>query len=124
MREMRLGQRRRAGIIWFSTLVATATAVVIAAAAQNAPRQVSIVVSGGTVVSVDAAANVFNPGAVAIDGNSIVAVGPAADIATRFRGTEQINTPLSLSTRLNSPKTCRSFVMCSMTSKAQTRSNC
>ena len=58
--------------------------------------------------------------AVAIDGNTIVAVGPAADIATRFRGTEQINTvgqvvfrPHSMPTptrqwccTAGSPKTC------------------
>jgi 5-methylthioadenosine/S-adenosylhomocysteine deaminase len=83
---------RRVRITWLTTTVAAVAAVVIAAAAQNAPRQVSIIVSGGTVVTMNAAANVFNPGAVAIDGNTIVAVGPAADIATRFRGTEQINT--------------------------------
>jgi 5-methylthioadenosine/S-adenosylhomocysteine deaminase len=76
---------------WPCTLIAVA-ALVVVTAAQNAPRQVSLIVSGGTVVTVDAARNIFNPGAVAIDGNTIVAVGPAADIANRFRGTDQINT--------------------------------
>ena len=62
----------------------------VAVTAQNAPRQVSIVISGGTVVTVDAAGDVYSPGAVAIDGTTIVGVGPAADIAARFRGAEQI----------------------------------
>lgn len=61
-------------------------------AAQDTPRQVSLIVTGGTVVTVDGARNLFNPGSVAIDGTNIVAVGPAADIAGRFKATEQINT--------------------------------
>jgi 5-methylthioadenosine/S-adenosylhomocysteine deaminase len=70
------------------------TAIVLvgmAAAAQNPPRQVSLIVTGGIVVTVDAARNVYSPGAIAIDGASIVAVGPAPDIAARFGATEQIN---------------------------------
>src|SRR5262245_34877484 len=59
--------------------------------AQDPQRQVAMTVSGGTVVRVDAARHVYNPGAVAIDGNTIVGVGPAADIATRFRGAQQID---------------------------------
>lgn len=66
-------------------LVATTTA-------QNAPRQVTTIVAGGTVVTVDAARHIYTPGAVAIDGTTIVAVGPAADIAARFKAAEQINT--------------------------------
>ena len=60
--------------------------------AQNAPRQVSIVVAGGTVVTVDGSRNIYDPGAVAIDGSTIVAVGPAADVSARFKGAEQVNT--------------------------------
>jgi 5-methylthioadenosine/S-adenosylhomocysteine deaminase len=60
-------------------------------AAQDAPRQVSIVVAGGIVVTVDGARNIYDPGSVAIDGRNIVAVGPAADIAARFKATEQVN---------------------------------
>ncbi|MCM3880762.1 MAG: amidohydrolase [Vicinamibacterales bacterium] len=80
-------------ITWSLTVVvALAAGAVVAVRAQVPPRQVSLVVSGGTVVTVDPARNIYDPGAVAIDGNVIVAVGPAADIATRFRGVEQINT--------------------------------
>jgi 5-methylthioadenosine/S-adenosylhomocysteine deaminase len=66
--------------------------LVVSATAQNAPRQVTTIVSGGTVVTVDGARNVYNPGAVAIDGTSIVGVGSASDVAVQFKATEQINT--------------------------------
>ena len=76
-----------------SLLTCSALAVlVVSATAQNAPRQVTTIVSGGTVVTVDGARNVYNPGAVAIDGTSIVGVGSASDIAVQFKATEQINT--------------------------------
>jgi 5-methylthioadenosine/S-adenosylhomocysteine deaminase len=71
-------------------------ALVVTTAAQNAPRQVTTIVSGDTVVTVDGARNVYTPGAVAIDGTTIVAVGPAADIAARFKAAEQINTAGSI----------------------------
>jgi 5-methylthioadenosine/S-adenosylhomocysteine deaminase len=76
----------------WSWAVLSVALCVVTTRAQNAPRQVSLVVSGGTVVTVDAARTIYNPGAVAIDGNTIVAVGSASDIATRFRGAEQIST--------------------------------
>ena len=57
----------------------------------QAPRRVSLVITGGIVVTVDGARHIFNPGAVAIDGTDILGVGPVADIAARFRGAEQIN---------------------------------
>ena len=78
-------------MMWSLTTALVATIVALAGA-QDGQRQVSMVVSGGTVVTVDGASHVYSPGAVAIDGNTIVAVGTAADIATKFRGTEQINT--------------------------------
>jgi 5-methylthioadenosine/S-adenosylhomocysteine deaminase len=59
--------------------------------AQNAPRQVGTIITGGIVVAVDPARNVYNPGAVAIDGTAIVGVGPAADIASRFKAPAQID---------------------------------
>jgi 5-methylthioadenosine/S-adenosylhomocysteine deaminase len=63
----------------------------VAVAAQNAPRQVSLVVSGGTVVTVDAANRVIANGAVAIDGADIVAVDTADGIGKQFRGRETID---------------------------------
>ncbi len=70
----------------------TLSALVVATtAAQNAPKSVGTIVSGGAVVTVDAKRSVYNPGSVAIDGTSIVAVGPAADIAGRFKAATQID---------------------------------
>jgi 5-methylthioadenosine/S-adenosylhomocysteine deaminase len=63
----------------------------VAASAQNALRQVSLVVSGGTVVTVDAANRVIANGAVAIDGADIVAVDTADGIGKQFRGRETID---------------------------------
>jgi 5-methylthioadenosine/S-adenosylhomocysteine deaminase len=60
--------------------------------AQNAPRQVSLVVAGGTVVTVDAAFRVIANGALAIDGPDIVAVDTAENIGRQFRGRETIDT--------------------------------
>ena len=74
----------------WSLLVTAALAVTTAA--QNAPRQVTTIVAGGTVVTIDGARNIYTPGAVAIEGTTIVGVGPAADIAARFKAAEQVNT--------------------------------
>ena len=49
--------------------------------AQNVPRQVSLIVSGGTVVTMDPGNRVIADGAVAIDGADIVGVDTAASIA-------------------------------------------
>src|SRR5687768_1823288 len=71
-------------------------ALVVSAAAQTAPRQVTTIVGGGTVVTVDGARHIYTPGAVAIDGTTIVAVGPSADIAAKFKAAQQINTAGSI----------------------------
>ncbi len=71
------------GLVVIASVVATTTA-------QNAPRQVSLVISGGAVVTVDGARNIYDPGSVAIDGTTIVAVGPATDIAARFKAADEI----------------------------------
>jgi 5-methylthioadenosine/S-adenosylhomocysteine deaminase len=72
-------------------LAASLVLSLVAASAQNAPRQVSLVVSGGTVVTVDAANRVIANGAVAIDGSDIVAVDTADSIGKQFRGRETID---------------------------------
>ena len=74
----------------------TAAAAFLAAAmvvvsAQNAPREVSLVVTGGTVVTMDAAGRTLGDGAVAIDGTDIVAVDTAEAIGRQFRGRETID---------------------------------
>ena len=70
---------------------AIALFVVVALSAQNAPREVDLIVTGGTVVTVDAAGRVIENGAVAIDGADIAAVDTAAAIGKQFRGRETIN---------------------------------
>jgi len=76
-------------------VLALAAGMVLALAvlsAQNAPRQVSLVLAGGTVVTVDAAFRVIGNGALAIDGTDIVAVDTAENIGRQFRGRETIDT--------------------------------
>ena len=75
-------------------LLAVAAAVVaslVAISAQNAPRQVSLVVTGGIVVTMDAAGRIVPNGAVAIDGADIVGVDTAGSIGKQFRGRETID---------------------------------
>ena len=72
-------------------VAAIAFVAVVALSAQNAPRDVDLIVTGGTVVTVDAASRVIENGAVAIDGADIAAVDTAAAIAKQFRGRETID---------------------------------
>jgi 5-methylthioadenosine/S-adenosylhomocysteine deaminase len=58
---------------------------------QGAPRQVSLLITGGTVVTVDANRRVIPNGAVAIDGTDILAVDTAEAVGRQFRGTETID---------------------------------
>jgi len=72
-------------------IVALVCAFGVVLAGQGAPRQVSLLVTGGTVVTVDGARRVIANGAVAIDGTDIVAVDTAEAIAKQFRGTDTID---------------------------------
>ena len=75
-------------------VLALAAGLVLALAgvsAQNAPRQVSLVLSGGTVVTMEPGNRVIANGAVAIEGADIVAVDAADSIAKQFRGRDTIN---------------------------------
>ena len=72
----------------FAALVCTFGVVLMG---QGAPRQVSLVVTGGTVVTVDATRRVIPNGAVAIEGADIVAVDTADAVAKQFRGAETID---------------------------------
>src|SRR5438034_7574229 len=65
--------------------LAMAFALLGVAVHAQAPRRVSLLVTGGIVVTVDDARHIYNPGAVAIDGRDIAGVGAAADVARRFR---------------------------------------
>jgi len=77
--------------IRFAAVAALAAAFVVALSAQNAPREVSLVVTGGTVVTVDGAGRVIANGAVAVDGTDIVAVDTADSIGKQFRGRDTID---------------------------------
>src|SRR5262245_46510551 len=75
-------------------LLAVAAACVgafAAVSAQNGPREVSLMVTGGTVVTMDPAGRVVPNGAIAIDGTDIQAVDTAENIAKQFRGRETID---------------------------------
>src|SRR5678815_1734110 len=63
----------------------------VVVSAQNAPRQVSLVVTGGIVVTMDAAGRVIPNGAVAIDSTDIVGVDTAESIGKQFRGRDTID---------------------------------
>jgi 5-methylthioadenosine/S-adenosylhomocysteine deaminase len=75
-------------------LLAVAVSLTASAAAlfaQNAPRQIALIVTGGTVVTMDGAGRVVGNGAVAIDGTDIVAVDTADSIGKQFRARETID---------------------------------
>jgi 5-methylthioadenosine/S-adenosylhomocysteine deaminase len=72
-------------------VAAIALAAMVVVSAQNAPREVGVVVTGGTVVTVDAAGRIIENGAVAIDGSDIAGVDTAASIGKQFRGRETID---------------------------------
>jgi 5-methylthioadenosine/S-adenosylhomocysteine deaminase len=72
-------------------VAAIALCAMVALSAQNAPRDVDLIVTGGTVVTVDAAGRVIENGAVAIDGADIAGVDTAAAIAKQFRARETID---------------------------------
>jgi len=72
-------------------LAAVVAGALVTVSAQNAQRQVSLLVSGGIVVTVDPVNRVIPNGAVAIDGTDIVAVDTAENIAKQFRGRDTIN---------------------------------
>jgi 5-methylthioadenosine/S-adenosylhomocysteine deaminase len=65
--------------------------VVVAVGLAQGPRQISLVVTGGTVVTMNAARQVLSPGAVAIETGAIVAVGAPDAIAAAYRGAETID---------------------------------
>ena len=59
---------------------------------QSAPREVSLILTGGAVVTVDPSSRVVWPGAVAVDGRAIVGVGTPEAIAAQFKARETVDT--------------------------------
>jgi 5-methylthioadenosine/S-adenosylhomocysteine deaminase len=72
-------------------LAASMVLALAAPSAQNGPRQVSLVLAGGTVVTMDSGNRIIANGGVAIDGTDIVAVDTAENIGKQFRGRETID---------------------------------
>jgi 5-methylthioadenosine/S-adenosylhomocysteine deaminase len=68
--------------------VCLALAVAVPAGAE--PREVDLVVSGGTVVTLDRERRVIADGALAVEAGRIVAVGPAREIAAGFAGRRRV----------------------------------
>jgi len=60
-------------------------------AAQNAPRDVALVILNGIVVTMDGGRRVLDRGAVAVDGTDIVGVDTDEAITRQFRGRETID---------------------------------
>jgi 5-methylthioadenosine/S-adenosylhomocysteine deaminase len=57
-----------------------------------APRQVGLILTGGTVITMDGSRRVLRPGAIAVDGADIVAVDAPDALAARFTARETIDT--------------------------------
>jgi 5-methylthioadenosine/S-adenosylhomocysteine deaminase len=64
----------------------------IAASVIAAPRQVGLILTGGTVITMDSAHRVLGPGAVAVDGTDIVGVDAPEAIAAQFTARNTIDT--------------------------------
>lgn len=60
-------------------------------AATAAPRQVELLVVGGTVITVDEQRRILRDGAIAVDGGRIVAVGPTAEVTAAHAGRRTID---------------------------------
>jgi 5-methylthioadenosine/S-adenosylhomocysteine deaminase len=72
-------------------LAVLAAALVHLAASAQAPRSISLVVTGGTVITQNSVRQVLAPGAIAIDGTDIVDVDTPQAIAARYRAAESID---------------------------------
>jgi 5-methylthioadenosine/S-adenosylhomocysteine deaminase len=77
-------------MLWWLCAAVTAAGLVLPAW-QSAPREVSLVVTGGWVVTSDASNRLLSPGAIAIDGREIVGVGTPEAIAAQFVGRESLD---------------------------------
>jgi 5-methylthioadenosine/S-adenosylhomocysteine deaminase len=57
-----------------------------------APRQVGLILTGGTLITMDGSHRVLSPGAVAVDGTDIVAVDVPEALAERFTARDTVDT--------------------------------
>jgi 5-methylthioadenosine/S-adenosylhomocysteine deaminase len=77
-------------MLWW-LCAALAAAGLVLPAWQSAPREVSLVVTGGSIVTADPSNRVLSPGALAVDGRDIVAVGSPDAIASQFTGRDTLD---------------------------------
>jgi len=57
-----------------------------------APRQIGLILTGGTVITIDGSHRVLAPAAIAVDGTDILAVDTPESIASQFAARETIDT--------------------------------
>src|SRR6478672_4011240 len=82
----------RSMTVWPALLAVGIAATLVGLAGQaQGPRQVDLVITGGTVVTADAMHRVLSNGAVAISGTDVIAVDSAAAIRRQFRGAVTID---------------------------------
>jgi len=82
----------RSMTVWPALLAVGIAAMLVGLAGQaQGPRQVDLVITGGTVVTVDAMHRVLSNGAVAISGTDVIAVDTADAIRRQFRGAVTID---------------------------------
>src|SRR4029453_4265801 len=72
-------------------VAAIALAAMVVVSAQTGPREVDLLVTGGTVVTLSSSGRVIPSGAVAIPGAHLAAVDSAGGVAKQFRGRETID---------------------------------
>ena len=72
-------------------LAVLAAALAHLAASAQAPRSISLIVTGGTVLTQNGSRQLLAPGAVAINGAEILEVGTPQAIAARYRAAETID---------------------------------
>ena len=66
--------------------------MVFTASLDAAPRQVDLILTGGTVITMDGAHRVLRPGAIAVDGSAILAVDTPEALAAQFTARDTIDT--------------------------------
>jgi len=72
-------------------LAVLAAALAHLAASAQAPRSISLIVTGGTVLTQNGSRQVLAPGAVAVNGAEILEVGTPQAIAARYRAAETLD---------------------------------
>src|SRR4026209_1247534 len=67
--------------------------MIFTASPDAAPRQVDLILTGGTVITMDGAHRVLRPGAIAVDGSAILAVDTPEALIAPFTARDTIHAP-------------------------------